>query len=49
LFHEVGGFKNRQLAQFLHEVSDVCHSIVFFRLVVRRGARQPKAAGAGQY
>ena len=32
LFHQVGGFQDRQLAQFFHDVSDVSH-ITFLSLV----------------
>jgi hypothetical protein len=30
LFHQVGGFQNRQLAQFFHEVCNVSHNCLFF-------------------
>jgi hypothetical protein len=34
LFHQIGGFNHRQLAQFFHDICNVSHITFYFRLVV---------------
>ena len=48
LFHQVGGFENRQLAQFLHEVCNVCH-IILLSFVSSSASAAALAPAAGNF